>query len=180
MVWTSWAPMLALVAAGCCACSSGAATPAVTVTATATVTVTATPTPAATRTDGTGTVRESGVVTEVVDGDTIDVEGVGRIRLRGMDTPEVGECGFTPASRALTELVLNKQVDLVVPATGDTVDSYGRLLRYVEVNGRDAGLALIEAGLAVAKYDSRDGYGAHPREAEYIAADESSPPARSC
>jgi hypothetical protein len=39
------------------------------------------------------------------------------------------------------------------------------------VNGTDAGLRLIKAGLADAKYDSRDGYGFHPRERSYIIAD---------
>ena len=32
---------------------------------------------------------ESGIVTNVVDGDTVDVEGVGRIRVIGIDTPEI-------------------------------------------------------------------------------------------
>jgi hypothetical protein len=48
------------------------------------------------------------------------------------------------------------------------------LLRYVDVNGTDAGLRLIKEGLAIARYDSRDGYGFHPREPKYIAADKAS------
>lgn len=32
---------------------------------------------------------ESGVVTNVVDGDTVDVDGVGWIRVIGIDTPEI-------------------------------------------------------------------------------------------
>ncbi len=35
----------------------------------------------------------------------------------------------------------------------------------------DAGFELIEDGWAIARYDSRDGYGRHPREEQYIAAD---------
>jgi hypothetical protein len=34
---------------------------------------------------------------------------------------------------------------------------------------------MLKAGLAIARYDSRDGYGAHPREAAFIAADNASP-----
>ena len=34
---------------------------------------------------------------------------------------------------------------------------------------------MIQEGLAVARYDSRDGYGTHPREAAYVAADAASP-----
>ena len=50
-------------------------------------------------------------------------------------------------------------------------DRYGRLLRYVNVGDVDAGLRLIKNGLAIARYDSRDGYGYHQREPVYIAAD---------
>jgi micrococcal nuclease len=32
------------------------------------------------------------------------------------------------------------------------------------VGGTDAGLTLIEDGFAIARYDSRDGYGRHTRE----------------
>jgi hypothetical protein len=45
----------------------------------------------------------------------------------------------------------------------------------VDVDGIDAGLALIEEGLAVARYDSRDGYGAHPREDTYVEVDAATP-----
>ena len=51
---------------------------------------------------------------------------------------------------------------------------YGRLLRYVDVGSTDAGLRLIRSGLATARYDSRDGYGFHPREPRYVAADNAS------
>jgi micrococcal nuclease len=111
----------------------------------------------------------SGVVVDVVDGDTIDVGGLGRVRVIGIDTPERGECGFETASKRLAALVLGERV-VLVQAAGDDVDRYGRLLRYVDVDGVDAGLALIEEGWAIARYDSRDGYGAHPREAGYIEA----------
>jgi hypothetical protein len=42
-------------------------------------------------------------------------------------------------------------------------------------------LAMIESGRAIARYDGRDGYGEHPRQAAYVAADEASPsPSASC
>ena len=112
-----------------------------------------------------------GVVSTVVDGDTIDVAGVGRVRLIGIDTPERGECGFQLASDRLAELVLGAEVALV-PGAQDDADRYDRLLRYVDVGGTDAGLALVESGLAVSRYDSRDGYGTHDREEAYVLADE--------
>jgi Staphylococcal nuclease homologue len=115
-------------------------------------------------------------VVAVVDGDTVDLSTGERVRIIGIDTPERGQPCFAEASVAMAELVMN-QVVTVSPGARDDRDTYGRLLRYVDVNGVDAGKALIERGLAIARYDSRDGYGGHPREAEYITADEASPPA---
>lgn len=123
---------------------------------------------------GAGTAAEAGMVTNVVDGDTVDVEGVGRIRVIGIDTPERGACGYESATLAMSALVLDQDVTLV-PGAGDDEDRYGRLLRYVDVGTDDAGLSLIEDGWAIARYDSRDGYGAHPREERYVAADLASP-----
>ena len=123
---------------------------------------------------GTGSRAETGVVSNVVDGDTVDVDGVGRIRVIGIDTPERGACGYESATQAMSVLVLDKEVTLVSGAAEDE-DRYGRLLRYVDVGAVDAGLSLIEDGWAIARYDSRDGYGAHPREEQYVAADLAAP-----
>jgi endonuclease YncB( thermonuclease family) len=113
-------------------------------------------------------------VFHVVDGDTVDVRaGDGteeRVRIIGIDTPERGECGFGEASSAMARLVDGEQVELVAGARDDR-DRYGRVLRYVDVGGVDAGLTLIQQGLAIARYDSRDGYGRHDREDTYVAAD---------
>jgi len=124
--------------------------------------------------EGTGTRAESGLVSNVVDGDTVDVDGVGRTRVIGIDTPERGACGYESATQAMSVLVLDKDVTLVPGATDDE-DRYGRLLRYVDVGSVDAGLSLIEDGWAIARYDSRDGYGAHPRQEQYVAADLAAP-----
>lgn len=113
---------------------------------------------------------ETGIVSHVVDGDTVDVDGVGRIRVIGIDTPERGACGYESATQAMSVLVLGRQVSLVPGAIEDS-DRYGRILRYVDVGSRDAGLSLIEDGWAIARYDSRDGYGRHPREEAYVTAD---------
>lgn len=121
--------------------------------------------------------RATVVVTHVVDGDTVDVSGLGRIRVIGIDTPEHGECGYQPAAELMSRLVLAKEVILTAAADKDDHDRYGRLLRYVDVAGTDAGLEEIRAGLAVARYDSRDGFGAHPRESDYVAADTATPAA---
>jgi endonuclease YncB( thermonuclease family) len=118
-------------------------------------------------------------VTRVVDGDTIDVSNATAtetVRLLGIDTPESGECGFDSASAHLSLVTNVDSVTLTAAGDGkDDRDRYGRILRYVEVDGVDVGLTQIEQGYAIARYDSRDGYGAHPREEAYVAADESTP-----
>jgi micrococcal nuclease len=117
-------------------------------------------------------------VIDVIDGDTVDVRGpdgtVERIRVIGIDTPERGECGYGEAAIALADLVRGRDLTLV-PGARDDSDRYGRLLRYLDVDGTDAGLELLHQGLAIARYDSRDGYGGHPRERAYVAADAAMP-----
>ena len=111
-------------------------------------------------------------VVEVVDGDTVILGNGETVRLGGIDAPEVGECGFKRARNKLSRLVLDKRVTL--GATDEDRDQYGRMLRYVDVDGTDSGLRLIKDGLSIARYDSRDGYGFHPREPKYIKADQAS------
>jgi micrococcal nuclease len=113
-------------------------------------------------------------VDRVVDGDTIDVIDTAgtreRVRFIGTDTPERGECGFDTATDRLRQLLAGRTITLT-PGARDDRDRWGRLLRYVEADGTDTGYTLIVEGLAIARYDSRDGYGTHPREAAYVSAD---------
>lgn len=109
------------------------------------------------------------LVTRVVDGDTIELGNGESVRLVGIDTPERGQCGYDEATANLERLVLGERVRLGM--SDEDRDKYDRLLRYVNVGRKDAGLQQINRGLAIARYDSRDGYGYHPRESRYIAAD---------
>lgn len=111
-------------------------------------------------------------VARVIDGDTLELGDGRTVRLVGIDAPEREECGYDQASAALADLVLRQRVRLA--ASDEDTDQYGRLLRYVDVGTTDAGLRLLERGLAVARYDSRDGYGHHPRERSYVEADSAS------
>ncbi|MEY3619030.1 MAG: hypothetical protein RL726_1728 [Actinomycetota bacterium] len=121
-------------------------------------------------------------VVKYVDGDTIDVRNafghVERIRLIGIDTPEEGECGYFEATGALAIMIGNSKVNLFPGAQTDKDQMpEPRLLRYVEVNGKDVGLELVKEGFAIAAYDSRDperNYGPHTREDKYVETDESS------
>jgi hypothetical protein len=109
------------------------------------------------------------VVSRVIDGDTIELTNGQSVRIVGIDTPEEGDCGYPEATSRMEHLVLGKRVRL--GESDEDTDRYGRLLRYANVGPLDAGLRQIKAGHAIARYDSRDGYGRHPREDRYIAAD---------
>lgn len=113
-------------------------------------------------------------VAYVVDGDTIRLAGGAYVRLIGIDTPEVGECGYRAAKRRLDKWI-GSTVRLKNPASVDDRDAYDRLLRYVHASDRDTGLALIKKGLAKARYDGRDGYDWHPRQRDYRRADRANP-----
>lgn len=118
------------------------------------------------------------LVVRVVDGDTVNLGNGESARLVGIDTPEQGECGYDAATANLVRLVQGKRVTL--GESDEDRDRYGRLLRYVDIGKVDSGLRQIEAGYAIARYDSRDGYGAHSRERQYIRADRNSPSKTGC
>lgn len=131
----------------------------------------ATPTPLPLPTDPAEPAPAPFTFVEVVDGDTIETSA-GTVRIIGIDTPERGECGDRQATAAITGLLsAGDPVELELPAGQNDQDSYGRLIRFVTTaSGVDLGLMQLEAGNAVARFDSRDGYPAHPRETAYHAA----------
>lgn len=146
-------------------------TPTQTPTASSTPTQTTTPSSSA-PSPAADSSSHTAVVSRVIDGDTVELASGERVRLLGIDTPERGECHFGTASEAMAGLVLGERVTLT--RDGDDRDHYDRLLRYIDVGSTDAGLTLIEEGLAIARYDSRDGYGFHTREPVYIEAEQTS------
>lgn len=102
---------------------------------------------------GAGDFSHKGVVTRVVDGDTLDVRLANgkreRVRLIGIDTPERGACFAAQATTLARRLALAKPVVLRGDPTQDTRDRYGRLLAYVWIpGGRDLGYQLLAGGAA--------------------------------
>ena len=100
-------------------------------------------------------------VVRVVDGDTFDAVRADtgekiRVRVLGIDAPETAhggagaDCGADAATAALERLVLGREVGLAADPRSDGRDRYGRLLAYVDADGADVGLALVEAGMAEA------------------------------
>lgn len=118
---------------------------------------------------------EAATVARVIDGDTIELDDGRKVRFIGIDAPEDGACGSHTATEVVYTTIWNRPIELRNPTSVDDEDRYGRLLRYVEFDHEDVGMYLVQTGLAVARYDSRDGYDAHPREDDYVRADELSP-----
>lgn len=85
-------------------------------------------------------------VTRVIDGDTIDLEGYGRIRLSGINTPETGECYYQESKNKVIELILGKEVFVEKDKTD--IDKYKRKLRYVYLDDLMINKLLVEQGFA--------------------------------
>ena len=93
------------------------------------------------------------LVRRVVDGDTIDVATVGRVRLLGIDAPEIGRGLDTSAPFAreartrLAALVLHRWIRL--EPDGAPLDTYNRRLAYVLTeDGVFVNALLVREGLA--------------------------------
>lgn len=85
-------------------------------------------------------------VVKVIDGDTFLTDKNEKIRLIGVDAPEINEKCYREAKNILKELIEGKLVKLEKD-TKET-DKFGRLLRYVYINDTLVNLILIKEGFA--------------------------------
>jgi endonuclease YncB( thermonuclease family) len=118
--------------------------------------------------------RETGNVTQVVDGDTLKVRlksgPVVSVRMLGINTPERGRCGYGEATDNLRRLApVGSTVDLVSDRTQAAKDRYGRLLRYVAKRGGFKDLSYRQAYNGFTK---RYVFGGKPvaRDGQYVRA----------
>ncbi len=89
----------------------------------------------------------SGKCVGISDGDTISVLKSGaavKIRLDGIDCPELGQDFGRAARRFTSRMAFGR----IVQVKEITVDSYGRTVARVVVDGADLSLELVKAGLA--------------------------------
>ena len=107
----------------------------------------------------------TGVVARVNDGDTLTLRSGAKVRLVQIDAPELtSDCYGRAAQRALAALVPEgTRVRLVRDPALDATDRYGRLLRYVLVDGRDVNVELVRRG-AASPYFFRKERGEHAQE----------------
>ncbi len=85
-------------------------------------------------------------VTRVIDGDTVDMKRLGRVRLIGVDTPEQGRCFDDAATRFTRERLEGRVVRYELGA--ERRDRYDRTLAYLSRDGEMHTLALLREGYA--------------------------------
>jgi endonuclease YncB( thermonuclease family) len=92
-------------------------------------------------------------VVRIADGDTLEAVPVGetrpiRIRLHGVDAPELGETFSREAQTLLRTIVFDQRVRV----EGIDMDRYGRVVARISIGGKDASTELVRAGLACHAY----------------------------
>jgi len=85
-------------------------------------------------------------VTNVIDGDTVEIGTREKVRLLGINAPEENEHYFKDAKDRLVKLVGGKLVKL--ESGSEDKDRYGRLLRYIFIDGTFVNLQMVEEGYA--------------------------------
>lgn len=88
---------------------------------------------------------------KVIDGDTIYVSGLGKVRFVGVNTPERGEEGYYEAKNYVKERCLGKMVTIDVD-NAKHFDKYNRTLGVVYVDDSNLNQELLEKNLAEIMY----------------------------
>ncbi len=87
---------------------------------------------------------------EVIDGDTFKTQKGATVRLLGINAPEINDPGGDIAKDLLVLLILNKDLQLEKDITDQ--DDYGRLLRYLYVDGKFINAELVRLGYAETRF----------------------------
>lgn len=93
----------------------------------------------------------AGKCVEVIDGNTIQVYGVGRVQMVQVKTPQANESGFSDAKKFVEERCLGKTVYLDID-DAQPKDKYERTLAIVYTETTDINKELIENNLAEVSY----------------------------
>jgi micrococcal nuclease len=89
------------------------------------------------------------VVTRIVDGDTIECRGIGRIRLIGIDTPELSQTPFGARAAEALAALIPEGTEIAVERDVESHDRYGRVLAYLWYRGELVNWVMIRSGWAV-------------------------------
>ena len=88
------------------------------------------------------------MVIRVIDGDTFEIENGDKVRMIGIDAPELKDNEGLESKNHLKLLIENKYVSLIKDEKNKNKDFFGRLLRYVYLEDSDINLKMIEDGYA--------------------------------
>lgn len=89
------------------------------------------------------------VVAEVHDGDTFTLKNGDRVRLLGIDAPELGNCGATESASLLESLILEKTVKI----TDEKRDNFGRRMGLAWKGSTLINEEMLKSGWAKPNYD---------------------------
>ena len=89
-----------------------------------------------------------GVITKIVDGDTLDIDGK-RIRLALVDTPERGEVGYTEATNFLKDMCPLGSIAFYSIDKRQPVGPYGRIIAEVFCDGMSLNQNIVEKNYGV-------------------------------
>ena len=87
-------------------------------------------------------------VIRIIDGDTFEIENGDKVRMIGIDAPELKVNNGLESKNHLKLLIENKYVSLIKDEKNKNKDFFGRLLRYVYLDNYDVNLKMIEDGYA--------------------------------
>lgn len=93
----------------------------------------------------------AGKCVEVIDGNTIEVYGIGKVQLVQVKTPQLNESGFSNAKKFVEDKCLGKTVYLDIDDE-QPQDKYGRTLAIAYTDTDDINKELIENRLAEISY----------------------------
>lgn len=92
-------------------------------------------------------------VRRVIDGDTFEIDNGDIVRIARINTPELPTKEGFEAKDKTNELISGKCVILKGDSEQEDADSYGRIIRFVEIDGLDLGRELVNKGFA--EFDNR-------------------------
>lgn len=108
-------------------------------------------------------------VLRVIDGDTFEAENGEKVRLVGINAPEISDVFGIESKEYLKKLIDGKYVSLQSDEINQDRDRYGRLLRYVKVANVDINKKMIQDGFAFAFLKYRFTHSTEYRDAQLDA-----------
>ncbi|MEO9257780.1 MAG: thermonuclease family protein [Crocinitomicaceae bacterium] len=108
-------------------------------------------------------------MTRIIDGDTFETETGEKVRLIGINAPEISDIFGEEAKTHLSQIIEGQTVDLLADHTSNDRDRYNRLLRYVILNGVDINKQMVLDGYAFAYLKYHFDKEAEYREAQLTA-----------